>query len=996
MKTRHSLARQEGTCHRAGPRHFRHFFRAGPRGAAVARPIVLLLALAAAAAAAQQVDPASPVPLTEEVREGRLPNGLSYFIRANPRPEGRADLRLVVNAGSILEDDDQLGAAHFIEHMSFNGTRRFPKNDLVSYLQSVGVRLGGDLNAATGFDETMYVLPIPVGRPEVLETGLAILREWAGNALLTDVDIEAERGVILAEMRSGEASDARVREQTMPYLLNDSRYAARLPIGTGESLRTMTPEALRRFYRDWYRPDLEAVIVVGDIDVDAIERRVKALFADLPAALDPRPRPERVEIAPRKTMGALVVEDSELSAGRIDITEYIRPQPPMTNVGAYDALLQDQLVNRMLGMRLFELTDKATKPFLAARAQRSPVVRGYEAFVASAAVAGQDPVEAVRVLATEIERARRFGFSVEELDSAKRDILNTYAEANAERHTSESDSLADELGRHFLTGEPVPGIAWEFERVKQVIPPLTLDAFNAYARRVLDEPGSEPFVLFTAPSAAGATERALRDAVTGARQAELTPYRGVKVDTRLLEREPQAGRLVSETTDDTIGTTTLTYANGVRVVLKPTDFKSDEILLAAARYGGQYLYEQADHQNTVHLIESIDAMGYGTLTPIALQRFLSTRRANANVEFGPYLEEVNGGSTRDDLAILLQLVYLKLTAPRLDQERFEASRTALKGLATSAWNSPEQQWEDFRQAVLTQDHPRAPRLPKPADYDQVDPVRSVEIYRERFGNASGMHFTLVGSFSVAEVKPLVGRYLGGLPASKRDARFRDLGVRYPSGRVERVLEKGSGNSALAIIYSGQRPYSPAERLKLSALTEVLTLRAIDRIREQLGSAYSPGVDSRYVKVPVGEYALRLSIGCAAEDVPTIERAVDDIVEDLQDHGPTADELEKVTRTWLNEHDARSKTNGYWAGRLRIRLLDPDLEDDGTDYVARVKALSAADVQAAARVFTSGANRIRLVLKPLPAGLDAGGVGVVERIDEGRLQGVAKPPITARP
>ena len=921
-----------------------------------------LLAMAGTAVA-QPASPSSLVPLTTEVRAGTLPSGLRYFIRANARPQGRADLRLIVNAGSILEDDDQLGAAHFIEHMSFNGTKRFPKNELVSYLQSVGVRLGGDLNAVTGFDETMYILPIPVADRTLLDTGLAILREWAGNALLTDADIESERGVVLAELRSGEASDARVRQQTMPRMLNGSRYASRIPIGTEQSLRTMTPDALRRFYRDWYRPDLQAVIVVGDVDVDQIERRIKELFADLPRAVNPRPRPERFEIAPRTALDALVVTDPELPSGRIDITEYIRPQPPMETVGAYDALLQDQLVNRMLGMRLFELTDKPQKPFLAARAGRSGVVRGFEAFVASAAIAGQDAIEATRALATEIERARRFGFSAEELEAAKREIINNYAEANAERNTSESDALADELGRHFLTGEPVPGIAWEYERVRQVIPPLTLDAFNTYARSVLDEPGSQPFVQLTAPSAGGVTEEALKNVVTEVLKSELTPYRGVKVETQLLERPPQPGRLLSEKTDPALGTTTLTYANGVRVILKPTDFKSDEVLLSAARYGGQYLYEQADHQNAVHLVETAQSMGYGTFTPTAMQRFLSTKRANASIGFSPYIEEVDGAATRDDVETLLQIVYFKLTSPRLDVERFEANRTALRGFAAGARNSPERQFDDFTQAVLTQDHPRASRLPKPEDYDLIDPARSVAMYKERFGNASGFTFTLVGSFAVADVKPLVAQYLGGLPATKRDSKFRDVGVRYPTGHVERTLQKGTGNSALTIVYPGQMAYSPAEKLKLNALEEVLALRVIDRIREELGSAYSPGVDSHFTSVPIGQYALRVSIGVAPDQMASVEQAVDAIIKDLQERGPTAAELEKVTRTWLNEHEARVKTNAYWSARLRIRALDPALDEAGTDFVTRVKAMTAADVQAAARTFTSGANRVRLALEP---------------------------------
>ena len=420
-----------------------------------------------------------------------------------------------MNAGSILEDDDQLGAAHFIEHMSFNGTRRFPKNELISYLQSLGVRLGSDLNANTGYDETIYILPIPVGDRQVLETGLAILREWAGNALLADADIDTERGVVMAELRSGQAADERVRRQTMPaHVQRQPRTPSRSPIGTERSLQTMTPDALRRFYKDWYRPDLQAVIVVGEINPDEIERSIRTLFSDLPAAANPRPRPERFEIPPRTAPDALLVTDAELASGRVDLTTYVRPQPSMATVGAYDALIRDQLVNRMFGMRLYELTDRPVRPFLGAQAQRSPVVRGYEAFVATAAIAGQDPVETTRLLATEIERARRFGFTTEELDAAKRDVLNRYTEAAAERETSDSNSLADELGRHFFTDEPVPGIMWEYERVKEIVPSLTLEAVNAHAVMVLSEAGSQPFVMVAAPAALGATEAALRNAVT--------------------------------------------------------------------------------------------------------------------------------------------------------------------------------------------------------------------------------------------------------------------------------------------------------------------------------------------------------------------------------------------------------------------------------------------------------------------------------------------------
>jgi zinc protease len=637
----------------------------------------------------------------------------------------------------------------------------------------------------------------------------------------------------------------------------------------------------------------------------------------------------------------------------------------MASVGAYDNLLKDQLVNRMLAMRLYELTDRPVRPFLAAQAQRSPIVRGYEAFTATAAIAGQDPVATTRLLATEIERARRFGFTIEELDAARQDVLNRYAEADAERNTSDSNSLADELGRHFLTDEPVPGIAWENARVREVVPALTLEQVNEHALHVLSEPGSQPFVMLAAPSSQGATESSLRAAITDVLKADIEPYRGVKVDTRLLDREPAPGRLVSETADAALGTTTLTFANGVKVVLKPTDFRSDEVLLSAARYGGQYLYDAPDHQNAAHLVETIETMGYGSFTPTALQRFLSTKRANASVSFTPYTEEVDGGSTRDDLPTLLQLVYLKLTAPNLDVTRFEANRAALKGYLTTMWNSPMNQYEDFTMSVLSQGHPRARRVPRAADLDHIDPRRAVAMYRERFGNAYGMTFVLVGSFAVEDVKPIAAQYLGSLPSSPRGTGFRDVGLRYPTRQVERTLQAGSDNSAVTLIYSGERPYSAMEKLKLDALTEVLRLRVTDRIREELGSAYSPGVVSQFTSVPIGQYALRFGIGCAPDQIPLVEHTVDEIIGALQASGPTPAELEKVTRTWLNEYDTRTKTNEYWSDRLRDRALDPALDDEGPEYVARVKALTAADVQAAARTYAGGSNRVRLVLASGP-------------------------------
>ena len=443
-------------------------------------------------------------------------------------------------------------------------------------------------------------------------------------------------------------------------------------------------------------------------------------------------------------------------------------------------------------------------------------MRGYEAFVATAAIAGQDPVETTRLLATEIERARRFGFTTEELDAAKRDVLNRYTEAAAERETSDSNSLAEELGRHFFTDEPVPGIMWEYERVKEIVPSLTLEAVNAHAVMVLSEAGSQPFVMVAAPAALGATEAALRNAVTEVLNADITPYRGVKMETQLLEQNPAAGKLVSETSDAALGMTTLAYANGVRVVLKPTTYKSDEVVLSAGRYGGQYLYDEPDHQNAVHLVQTVEAMGYGSLSPTALQRFLSTRRADAGLSFTPYTEEVDGRSTRDDIATLLQLVYLKLTAPRLDAPRFEANRTAIEGYLASLWNSPMTQYRGLHDgdpvAGPCARAARAEGRPTSRRWTRREPWRCT-------ANGSAMRAGSRSCWWAAsrwrKSSPSSRSTWAGFPRRRGPSQFRDVGVRYPTGQIDRTLRAGSDNSAVSIVYSGERPYSAKASLDLA-------------------------------------------------------------------------------------------------------------------------------------------------------------------------------------
>jgi len=571
-----------------------------------------------------------PLIVAPGIKIGKLSNGLTYYIRKNGRPEKKVELRLVVKVGSIVEDDDQRGLAHFTEHMAFNGSKNFKKNELVSFLQSIGVQFGADLNAYTSFDETVYILPIPTDKPENFDKGLLVLEDWASTVTFEDAEIDKERGVVLEESRLGKGAGDRMNKVIFPKLLAGSKYAERLPIGKEDILKNFKYDVIRRFYKDWYRPDLMAVVVVGDVEVADAEKKIKEHFEKLK---NPTKERERVyaDIPGRTTSEGLSVTDKEATNNLIQIYYSTKKSIPDLTLGDYRNSIIKSLFGAMLGQRLQELTQKQNPPFVFAQSGPSGFVRGHEAYSSIMLVGKSGAEPGITALMQENERVRKFGFTAGELDRAKKSTLRSMERAFNEKDKTESQLHAEELIRNFLVQEAIPGIENEFNYHKEFLQTITLEELNQYAAKII--PSTEGKLVVYSGSDKSDTpipsSAELLTIATKAEQMPVTAYEEKAVAANLMDKPPAGGKIVDEKENKALGYTALTLSNGVKVIFKQTDFKNDQVVMAATRFGGQSLYGQKDALNAAYASTVVAQMGAKDFSPVDLRKILSGKTASA-------------------------------------------------------------------------------------------------------------------------------------------------------------------------------------------------------------------------------------------------------------------------------------------------------------------------------------------------------------------------------
>ncbi|HEV7622317.1 MAG TPA: pitrilysin family protein, partial [Flavisolibacter sp.] len=607
-------------------------------------------------------------------------NGLTYYIRKNAKPEKKVELRLVVNAGSILEENDQRGLAHFMEHMNFNGSKHFPKNELVDYLQKVGVKFGADLNAFTSFDETVYILPISSDNPQVLEKGFTVLEDWAFNNLMDKSEINKERGVVLEESRLSKGAQERMRRQYFPVLLNGSMYAERLPIGKDSILKTFSPSSLQRFYKQWYRPDLMAVIVVGDIDPAAIEQKIKTHFGQFKNPAGEKKRPAIIPIRQRDKPDAMVLTDDEATNTILEVFNFVRPEKKIKTWADYRAKLVQDLVTSIINQRLQELTQKENPPFVYGYSGLGQFIRGYEAFNSFAVIGNGTSEQAVNALIAETERARKYGFLPDELQRAKADILNQAETAFKEKNKSESGNIVGGYINNFLEGTPIPGAENRYQFIKQVLPDLTLEEINSEAKKMPST--KDAFALLLAPGKMKGklpSSDELEKQVIAANNQTVKPYEEKSIAKNLMDKDPIPGKIVKQSENEKLGTTDISLSNGITVTLKPTNFKNDQVLMDAWRWGGYQRFPLPDKDNAKHAAELVSVMGIKNFSPTDLQKYLSGKTVEVNPYMNDYEEGIQGSSSVKDLETFLQLVNLYLTQPGKDEGLYKSFINKEKG-----------------------------------------------------------------------------------------------------------------------------------------------------------------------------------------------------------------------------------------------------------------------------------------------------------------------------
>ena len=898
-------------------------------------------------------NPTNPIPTDSNVKTGKLDNGLTYYIQNNPKPENKVELRLVINAGSILEDEDQLGLAHFMEHMNFNGTKNFKKNELVDYLQSIGVKFGAHLNAYTSFDETVYILPIPSDDPEKLEQGFQIIEDWAHNALLTDEEIDNERGVVLEEYRLGKGANERMMQQYLPKMMYGSMYAERLPIGTKENLETFKYESIKRYYKDWYRPDLMAVIAVGDIDVATLEAKIKSHFGHIKNPKNPKPRPT-FDLPNHEETFVAIESDKEapFSDVRLMFKDKVNSKPDVTYAD-YRKSMVENLFSQMINNRLDEIRNGENPPFVYGYTYYGGTyARTKNAFQSFAMTSPEGQLNALKTLLIENERVRQHGFFEGEFNRAKKDIVANMERAFKDKDKMESERIVGRYVNNFLEQNPIPSMDWRFDFMNSQLPTITLDEVNALIAEYIKE--DNRVIIMTGPEKEGlekVKESDVLELLNSVKTMDLKPYEDKAVASSIMTKMPAKGSIKEYKTDDNLGTTTLVLSNGATVTYKKTDFKNDEILFDAFSYGGTSLYTDEEYLATNNANGGLSEAGINGFDKIELGKMMSGKIANVRLSIGTYSEGLSGNTTPKDLETLFQLTHLHFTALNKDEKAFRSFADKQKAFLGNLLSSPQFYFQDQMSKFMYGESPRYTGFPTAEDMDNADYNLAYEKYKERFADAGDFNFYFVGNIDEEKLVDYCETYLASLPGKGSNETYNVMDFRPLTGSHEKVIEKGEDpKSSVRMTYHGPTTYNEKEAHALKSLAEVLTIKLIEKLREEEGGVYGAGANARISNMPYDWYSFNISFPCGPENVDKLIAATLKEVDELIANGPTEKDLEKVKKAQILDYKEDLKTNRFWLSQLKnADYLKKDAQNI-LKFEDAVNSLTVADLHDVAKKY----------------------------------------------
>ncbi|MFH0843190.1 MAG: insulinase family protein [Bacteroidota bacterium] len=927
-------------------------------------PFLILCGFLSAGLSAQISNLNDPIPPDPAIKIGKLENGITYYIKYNQKPEQRVELRLAINTGSICETEGQLGLAHFCEHMCFNGTKNFPSNRIIDMLEEMGVKFGAELNAYTSFDQTIYMLKVPTDKPEWIERGFQVIEDWAHQVSMEEAEIDKERGVIVEEWRLGLGAEDRMLQKYLPVLLKGSRYAERWPIGKVEVIQSFPYDTLRSFYKTWYRPDLMAVVVVGDIDTKLAEDKIREHFGRIVPPANPEKRVEYP--VPDNTDPLIsVVTDKEASGFTIQVM-FKQAKTESITYNDYRNSQMQSLFTGMLNNRFMELTQKPDAPFMMA-------VSGYGSFIGRSvdvyslsAMAKENQMEkSIEVMMTENEKVRQFGFTSSELDRIKKDILTMYENGAKEADKTLSGDYADEYIRNYLEKESIPGYKKEYEIVKELMPGISVEEINSLAGKLITN--SNIIVLITAQEKEGVSvpsEEKVAEIIKSARSKKVEAYVDNVLDAPLLSEIPAGTPVVSRTENSDFGYTELSFANGVRMVLKPTDFKNDEIIMAAFSPGGLSLYPDQDVMSATLAATIISQSGLGEYDLTGLQKKLSGNTAKLSPFISELREGVSGSCSPKDLETMLQLNYLYFNGIRRDDDAFKAYLSRIRNMIKPMRAVPQVIFSDTLSKIITKNSPRVISVPTEAQLDQVSLDRIMTIFSERFSDAGDFTYVMVGNFNTEEVIPMLEKYIGGLPSINRTETWRDMSPEFPEGKVIVDVPKNSEpQSQVAMVWNDDFKWKRKERQGFSMLMSILSIKCRESMREDQGGVYGVSINGSASKEPVPEFTITSTWGCNPENIEKLSQTLLDEMNRIKMAGPTETDLNKVKETMIRERETRIKENSFWLSYLQNHYMFGIDILSLEEFKELINAFTVKDIKAVAKKYLDTENYVRVALTP---------------------------------
>jgi len=929
------------------------------------RKIFTLLLLITSFVTMAQQNP--PLPVDPNVRTGKLENGLTYYIRHNGLPENRADFYIAQKVGSMQEEDNQAGLAHFLEHMAFNGTKNFPGKNMLNYLQDNGIKFGTNINAYTSFDETVYFMTnIPTTNQNLMDSALLVLHDWSNAIALEDDELENERGVIREEWRTRGGAQQRLWDQLLPKMYPDSKYAKRMPIGSIDVINNFKPEEIRAYYHKWYRPDLQGIIVVGDVNVDEMEQKIKALFSPIPLDAD-RAKREYFPVPDNKE--PIVALATDVEARNTSIMMFYKHDPipdemKNTQAGYLTQYIMSAAAS-MLNQRFAEIIQKPDAPFTSAYAYDSDyfVARTKDAWTVVAGSAEDKIKEALAAMVRETERVKQYGFTPSEYEIARTNIMKSYEDAYNNRDKQRNSSYSQEYVRAFTDGEPFPGIEFEYQFMQAVTPNIPVEAINQTIKQLI---GDENIVIsVTGPQKEGLAYPAEEEllAVLAAVKAEtVEPYAEQVINEPLVVTPPVPGKITKEEKDEVLNATVWTLQNGMKVILKNTDFKDDEIRMTGTSVGGYSQYAVQDPINSKLMNAVMGVGGVGNFSATDLPKVLAGKKASARPGISLTTQDFNGSSSIKDFETMLQLVYLYFTAPRKDADAFQSYLQRMETQLKNQEAEPMVAFSDSITAALYGDNPLTARI-KLADLKQLDYDRIMEMYKQQFSNPGSFVFTFVGNIDEEKVRPVVEQYLASLPGQAVKGEFIRVPMDFKAGKKENIFQREMQNPKASVFntYSGTVERNMKNQILMSMFDQILDIVYTEKVREEEGGTYGVSSAGNISRYPEGQTILQIMFDTDPEKMAHLNEIIHTVLKDIATNGPREADFSKVKEYLNKSYNENLKENSYWLNVLNTRYFYG--EDTYTNYIETVNAVTPAEIRDFAANLMNQGNRKTIVMMP---------------------------------